>query len=972
MPPPKTERLSKTPSFLLPENELWADSVLKTLTKREKIQELIFWEQNDLSPYLDIVPQLGGVLLQTPDPRARAVLTNQYIQESKVGVIIGAEGAFGLSLPAHPDYAPPNESNLLNLRNDSVRNVLSEYVAMQLHSMQVNLNFAPSIAHLMRQSGMQYDLQDEKLQTDMTSTAYRYHRTLAEHKIIACITGFPNIRFASEERNISENIKPLWQTENHKPIIQLIDSGIQAMGVMHYPYYLQGIEYDNQLLHKPTVDNSLRKTTAFQGLIISDIRDKENSRIYAYKPLCLDALVNGSDMLLIRDSLTEVIDFLEKELYNKLDKKRIDEKVKRVLMLKSWTGAKDRHLIQIEELLNAYQPATDQLMAENIYGESMVLLRDYDNLVPLNQINKYKPYVLYAEGALPSSFIQTLNDHFKVSPIAVAPFESEAYYQTKEKQIKDGTIILLADENLWNKDDSRFNTFINNLNKARLIVVWMGGHRALNYMGNVPTLLLSYGKNKTAQRVAANILLGAMPVYGNLPFTCSDNFCYADGEKRAISRLKFTIPEEVGILSEWLRPIDSIAMSGVNRHAMPGCQVFISIKGKVIFRKSYGFHTYSKEFPVQNNNLYDIASVTKVAATTLAVMRLYDEEKLSLDSTVSTYLNETNGTALGNTRIRDILLHKAGFPAAPPVFQFIRAMQRFRISGKKETVDNKHDTLYRFAFDDTESKDYPLSIAESLYLHKDMPDSIWKTVIPTKLNRPTEYKYSDMGMYVMMYIIESITKHSLEEYVNATFYAPLQLERIGYNSFRHFEKEEIIPTENEKIFRRQLIHGYVHDPVAALLGGVSGHAGLFSNATDLGVLMQMVLNGGSYAEIRYFSPATAKFFTSIQPGSHRGLGWDHQFPSRSPNIADSASVETYGHLGFTGTCVWVDPKYEMIFVFLSNRIYPNADNKKLMRYRIRQNIQQVVYRALWLGEKKERANHKILEGGEVSIKQSVN
>lgn len=328
-------------------------------------------------------------------------------------------------------------------------------------------------------------------------------------------------------------------------------------------------------------------------------------------------------------------------------------------------------------------------------------------------------------------------------------------------------------------------------------------------------------------------------------------------------------------------------------------------------------------------------------------MKLYDEGKINIDSTLGYHMKELENSTLKHVKVRYVLIYQAGFPAVPPVFKFTRAMQRFRTQNKNSPAGMVNsDTLHRFAFSELVDKNYSLQIADEIYLRNVMPDSIWQIVKQTKLDLPAQFKYSDMSMYVMMKLVEHITQKSLSEYVTEQFYRPLLLNTTGFNPLKRFEKERIFPTEIDKIFRRQQIHGHVHDPIAALLGGVSGHAGLFSSASDLGILMQMVLNGGSYGGRKYFSPHTTETFTSQQTGTHRGLGWDHQYPSRSSSMADSTSLRTYGLLGFTGTCVWVDPTHELVFIFLSNRVYPDAENKKLMGLRIRQNIQQVVYNAL--------------------------
>jgi CubicO group peptidase (beta-lactamase class C family) len=412
-----------------------------------------------------------------------------------------------------------------------------------------------------------------------------------------------------------------------------------------------------------------------------------------------------------------------------------------------------------------------------------------------------------------------------------------------------------------------------------------------------------------------------------------------------------------------LSRIDSIAETSIRQQAMPGCQVVVIRNGYVILRRSYGFHTYSREEPVENSDIYDLASVTKVAATTIGIMKLYDEGRLKLDTNLAAYLPGLEQSELRTVKIKDVLIHEAGFPAEPPIFRYIRAIQKFKNNrGKTSPVTlvsttpydtlfdgqtvKESDTLYRYAFAETESKEYPYAVAEGIYLRSDMPDSIYLQVTKTKLVKPIEYKYSDMSMYIMMQVLQYISRTRLDEYMDRNFYRPLGLHTTGYNPLKRFPAERIIPTEEDDIFRKQLMHGYVHDPIASLLGGVSGHAGLFSDGLDLAVLMQMVLNGGSYGGRQYFSSETVKLFTSPQPGSYRGLGWDHNYSSGNPMCADSSSIYTYGHTGFTGTCVWVDPKYGLVYVFLSNRIYPTAENKKLQTSAVRQRIHQVIYDAM--------------------------
>jgi len=946
---PVTPRESKKtgPAFLSPVYEAFADSVLRTLNTKQKIAQLFFYE---VQPYTlpESATTCGGILIPSSLVHQSEIIASSLHANAKAPALIGTESEMGLAFGNHPDLIPPDGASILNVSNDSVLEALSMRIASEFKQHRIHINFSPDLSLFFHAILPGFDSQTEKLSNDIIHRTGLFHRLLFSQGIVVCPKGFSNFTVAR-----STSLQPFIPTSNaiidslkKHTLTALADSGLMALTVNHFPSPYNSSEH---LLTKPVISDSLHRITSFAGLVISDLRNPLNDKLYLRKELYPSALLNGSDMLLIKDSLPEAIEIIASEIGKSISKAELDRKVKRILMLKAWCGLFSPVVYPEHEKETDSSVIAWRLLAENIYGETMVLARDASGLIPLQDLHQYKPVIIQAGKLNALHFTEEINRHFPVTSTWLKPGKEASYYTERETYLNSfGTHIVLADTSLFEKNDSLLLQFLEKLNaQKRLILVWLGNHTHLEKLDAFSTVLIAYGSNPTAQRVAAHIVMGAMPAKGQLPFTCSETFCYADGVKRNVTRLKFTIPEELRIQRKWLQPIDSIVQSGILRHAMPGCQVFIALQGTVIWNKAYGYHTYSKEKEVQLNDIYDVASVTKVAATTLAVMKLYDEGKIKLDSTLSYHMKELENSPLKNVTVRNVLIHQAGFPAVPPVFRFIRALQRFRTQGKNSPAGMvKSDTLHRFAFSEIADKNYSLPIADGIYLRNDMPDSIWQIVKQTKLDLPAQFKYSDMSMYVMMKLVEHITQKSLSEYVTEQFYRPLLLNTTGFNPLNRFEKERIIPTEYDNIFRKQLIHGHVHDPIAALLGGVSGHAGLFSSASDLGILMQMVLNGGSYGGRKYFSPLTVEIFTSQQEGTHRALGWDHQYPSHSPSMADSASLKTYGHLGFTGTCVWVDPTHKLVFVFLSNRVYPDADHKRLMSLRIRQNIHQVVYDAL--------------------------
>lgn len=955
-PVPVSPRESKKtgPAFLSPIYEAFADSVLRTLNTKQKIAQLFFYE---FQPYTlpESTTTCGGILIPSSLVHQSENIASSLYANAKVPALIGTESEMGLAFGNQPDLMAPDGASILNVSNDSVLEALAMRIAREFKQHRIHINFSPDLSLFFHAILPGFDSQTEQLSNDIIHRTLLFHRLLFSEGIVVCPKGFSNFTAAHNTPLQPFILKSTAITDSLKKhtLAALADSGLMALTVNHFPSPYNSSEH---LLAKPMISDSLHRITPFAGLVISDLRDPRNDRLYLRKELYTAALMNGSDMLLIKDSLPEAMEIIASEIGKSISKADLDRKVKRILMLKAWCGLFSPAVYPEHEKETDSSAIAWRLLAENIYGETMVLARDASGLIPLQNIHLHKPVIIQAGNTDARFFSDEINRHFPVTRTWLKPGKEASYYTDRETYLNTfGTFIVLADTTLFQHNDSLTLNLLKKLNEQkRLILVWMGNHSYLDRLDAFSTVLITYGTNPTAQRVAAHIVIGAMPAKGQLPFTCSETFCYADGVKRNVTRLKFTVPEELGIQRRWLQPIDSVVQSGLIRRAMPGCQVFIALQGKVIWNKAYGHHTYSREQEVQLNDIYDVASVTKVAATTLAVMKLYDEGKINLDSTLGYHMKELENSTLKHVKVRNVLIHQAGFPAVPPIFKFIRAMQRFRTQGRNSPAGMaKGDTLHRFAFSDLADKNYSLQIADEIYLRNDMPDSIWQIVKQTKLDLPAKFKYSDMSMYVMMKLVEYITQKSLSEYVTEQFYRPLLLNTTGFNPLNRFDKERIVPTEKDKIFRRQQIHGHVHDPIAALLGGVSGHAGLFSSASDLGILMQMVLNGGSYGSRKYFSPLTTETFTSQQASTHRGLGWDHQYPSHSSSMADSASLKTYGHLGFTGTCVWVDPTHELVFVFLSNRVYPDADHKRLMTLRIRQNIHQIVYDAL---RKKDNSN----------------
>jgi beta-N-acetylhexosaminidase len=396
-------------------------------------------------------------------------------------------------------------------------------------------------------------------------------------------------------------------------------------------------------------------------------------------------------------------------------------------------------------------------------------------------------------------------------------------------------------------------------------------------------------------------------------------------------------PDGVGFDPVKLYSIDSIANDAIAKGATPGCVVMVVKDGKIAFNKAYGHTTYNQSQKVNLNHIYDMASVTKICATTLSIMKLYDEGKLELQKTLGDYLPWVKGSNKEKLTIEDILLHQAGLVSFIPFYKEIT-----QADGKA------NPTL----FSNSVSDSFAIPVAHNFYMRNSWRDTMYSRILKSPLSATGQYIYSDNDFIFLGKIVEAITGMPQNEYVQQEFYKPLALTTSTFLPKQKHNLTKIVPTENEPIFRQQQLQGDVHDPGAAMFGGIAGHAGLFSNAYDIAVIMQMLLNGGTFNGKKYLNKSTIDLFTGYHSNvSRRGYGFDKpekdNYKLKEPYPCLSASPLTFGHTGYTGTCTWADPEHNLIYVFLSNRVYPDGgDNKKLLNMNVRPKIHEAIYKAL--------------------------
>ena len=467
-------------------------------------------------------------------------------------------------------------------------------------------------------------------------------------------------------------------------------------------------------------------------------------------------------------------------------------------------------------------------------------------------------------------------------------------------------------------------SFILEAQKNKEVIIAGFGHiTALQALDNFNNpVIWNVEQSVFAAKNTASIIFGGQAAEGKLSLNVSLKYINGAGFSTQKIRLNYLIPEEVGISSTKLNKIDDIVNEAIRQHATPSAVVMVVKDGNVIFNKAYGSHTYDGDYPTKTDDIYDLASVTKVAATTMAAMKLYEEQKLDLNAGIGNYLEDVRNSNKNNIPVRDVMLHQAGFI-------------NLDFCSYLKPGDHSADS----------SALYSVKLADRYFLRNNYyQDVMWQKMLKTPLPTRGEYVYSDISMYMMKEIIEQQAQMSLDKYVAQEFYTSLGMRTAGFNPLRHFNKEQVVPTERDSWFRKTLLQGYVHDSGASMADGVSGHAGLFASANDLAILNQMLLNGGTYGGVEYFKPQTVELFTSSQSNvSRRGLGFDRGNGTGYPS--SNASPNSFGHTGYTGTCTWVDPEQKLVYIFLSNRVYPSASNK-LNSLRIRPRIHDAIYEAI--------------------------
>ena len=930
----------------------WADSLILTMSLDEKMGQLFMVAANgkhsDETDYLrtDTLIEkygLGGLIYFQSEPQQHNILVNRFQSKSKIPLMNGIDGEWGLAMRIDSLKPYPWNMTLGAVQNDSLLYEMGGAIAQECKTMGIHFNFTPVV-----------DVNSNPLNPIINARSYGEDPVNVSQKALALMHGMQDSgvlacakHFPGHGDTDSDSHKTLPVINHSKsridsvdlfPFKKLVDAGVASVMVAHLNIpSLDSTSNRASTLSPYVVDTLLQQELNFSGLVFTDaLNMKGVSNYYESGSLEVAALQAGNDVLLFPEDVPAAFKAIHRAIEDSiLTVSRINESCHKILKAKEWLGLTSSVILDSSNVVNRAQNDKTEFLRQRMESSALTLLKNRDAQLPFVDLKNEKIAVLTLGESSSEPFVRQLKRYANIHSFDTSIDEASDF---------DQLIVSIHRSNTspWKsyKISAAEKEMIRTVSDETSVslVVFANPYSLLNadYLTSVNSIVMAYQNSISMQSIAAQSLFGAVPITGTLPVSLTDEYKAGFGLKlNSIDRLKYTLPEEVGVNSDTLSLIDTLVKEAITMKATPGCQVLVAKEGKVIYHKSFGYHTYDSLKAVDEFDVYDIASITKIASTLPIVMQKVDAGSFNIDKRITKYLSVEDTCSKAKLTTRKMLSHQARLWPWIPFY--------------RETL-NENGTLNPQIYSNKKEGGFQIQVAQDIYMNETYLDTISDRVIHSKMREEKGYKYSDLAYYILKEVIEKQEGNSLKDLVQNRIYEDLGADLTTYHPLEKFDKQTIVPTENDTYFRNQLLKGYVHDPGAAMQDGVGGHAGLFSNANDMAKLMQMYLNGGVYGGKRYIKEKTLNEFTSCQyyrKDNRRGIGFD------KPVIDDSegptckqASPSSYGHSGFTGTLVWADPEHDLIYVFLSNRIHPSAENFLLVRENFRTRIQEVIYKAI--------------------------
>ncbi len=934
----------------------WVDSVYQSMSLKERVGQLFMvqvyssLDQKKKESIVGLIKEqhIGGIIYSKGGPIRQANLNNELQSISKLPMLIGMDAEWGLNMRLDSTYAFPWNMTLGAVKDTKLIERTGKHIGEHCKRLGVHFNFAPVVdINTNPKNPIIGNRSFGENRDYVTNSALAFMKGMQDAGVLASAKHFPGHGDTEADSHkilptITFNEKRLDSVELF-PYKALINKGLSSVMVAHLnvPSLEPRLGYPSSL-SKTIVTDLLKTRLEFQGLILTDALGMKGVANYSETgAIDLAAFNAGNDIMLMSEDVaigaSKIIDAYNNKT---ITEERLAHSVKKILMAKYKVGLHNYTPIETSHLVADLNRLEDDLLYGELIENALTVVKNTTNLLPVRQLEtKSIAYVKLGDDD-GTVFFNTLKKYTKVHEI-----KADKLDDLISKLNNYNTVIIgfhksnaspwksykfSNKELVWLYEIARTNTVILNVFAKPYAL------SDIKSTENIESIMLSYQNSEIAQEKAAQLIFGAIPAKGVLPVSAGKHFKVGEGiQIESLSRLGYALPERVGINSQRLAKLDSVAQYAVDSLMTPGIQLLVARKGKVIYNKNFGKHTYSGDRKVKSSDMYDVASLTKILATIPLMMELEEEGVVSLDSKLSELLPEYKGSNKKDVTVKRMLSHYAKLKPWIPFY--INTL---------DSVTHKPDPKY---YRKKWSSAFNIEVANNLYLRSDYQDSIHKLIKESEMQKRLRYKYSDLPYYILKKFIEKHYDQSLDKLIQQHFYKSLGANYTTYNPSEKFSNTQLIPTEEDDYFRHQKIHGYVHDMGAAMQKGVGGHAGVFSNANDVAKIMQMYLQKGYYGGQRYFKPTTLDKFNTCyfcDKDNRRGIGFDKPQLDEDGPTCGCVSMDSFGHSGFTGTYAWADPEEEIVYIFLANRTYPSSEKNLLLRKNIRTDIQRLIYEAI--------------------------
>ena len=925
----------------------WIDSVTNSLSLEEKVAQFFMaavYTNKDNAHKQEIYSlvknnKIGGLIFFQGHPTKQAQWINDYQYASNIPLMVSIDGEWGINMRLDSTIRYPRQLTLGAIQDNNLIYNMGKRIAQECKVVGVNINLAPVID--VNNNPNNPVINDRSFGEDKYNVAQKglaYMKGMQDQQIMAVGKHFPGHGDTDADSHktlpvILHKLDRLKDIEFY-PFKKLFTNGLQ--GVMAAHLHIPALDdRENRAvsLSKKVTTHLLRDSLGFKGLVFSDaLNMKGVSAFFAPGEVDKEAFLAGNDILLFSEDIKKGISLIKKSVVDKeITEEYINTRLAKVLEYKYELGLKKKPFISTKNINSYLVNKEGKAIQKELFEKALTVVVNEESLIPLNKDRNIKIASLSIGKSAVADMFKKIKGFREITNFSTSTYSLEKLAKFDQVIISVYGMSRYASKN-YGFSETELNIIKAINKKTKVILVLFGSPYSLKHFNDFKNIIVAYEKNNITENAVTNLLINSIGSFGKLPVSAG-MFKFGMGENiEASSKLKYTSPEDLFINTIYLKKIDSIMNFAIKDKATPGGQILIAKDGQVFYDKAFGNFEYENNQLVNNNSLYDVASITKIIGTTLSVMKLYEDKEIDLDKTVKDYLPEFDTTKVGDITIRSMLLHQSGLPGWIPFY--VRSIK---------------DSVYDNWYQSSPNTSFCIPVAEDMYMCTDSTKIIWDIIGRQDVKEEPKYRYSDIGFYLLKIIIETVSKQKIEDYVDQQFYQPLGLTHTTYLPLKKFDKNRIVPSENDQYFRKQKVQGYVHDMGAAMLGGVSGHAGIFSTAQDLSVILQMLLNKGTYGNMRLFDSETVDYFTTRKlEDNRRGLGFDKPVLERdgSGPTSDLCSLETFGHSGFTGCVMWADPTYDLIYIFLSNRTYPTMDNRKLIKENIRTNIQNMVYHSI--------------------------